>query len=100
MRLRFIRAFEYSILPENFFYDRVQRIAVEIMERYWAAKYPECVDTPCIQVYDLSRRGEIVISAGSVTPEVLYELSDKFEIPMFVESGRSLHFSKQDIESL
>lgn len=81
LKKRAEKLFEYSILGDNVYVDRIQRISITACEMYWAAKYPDCVETPNIRVYNLSIRGRLGIRAKNIG--LITRLSqDKFDIPI------------------
>jgi len=98
LRSRAIRLFEYSILEDNIYNDRVQHISVKACEMYWAAKYPYCVETPNIRVYNLSIRGRLGIRAKNIG--AITRLSeDKFDIPVYkFKPNEIMWFDKLVIE--
>ena len=65
---------------------------------YWAAKYPDCVETPTIQVYDLSIRGRLGIGAKNIG--AITRLSeDKFDIPVSkFKPNDIMWFNKKDMD--
>lgn len=80
LRSRAIRAFELSI-TEQYWYDyRAVALAVEAMERFWAAQYPDIVDVPEIEIYDISRRGSFRMSINN-NLYIFRNLQDAFDIP-------------------
>lgn len=84
-RRRAILAFEYSIRDDTWNNQRIVGLCVELMERYWAAKYPEIVDTPTIQVYDLRLRSGLWFDSNNLT--VVGNLSKRLELAGRGKSG-------------
>jgi len=98
LRSRAIRLFEYSILEDNIYNYRIQLISVKACEMYWAAKYPDCVETPNVRVYDLSIRGRLGIRSnniGAITRLTQY----KFDIPVsYFKPNEIMWFYKKDMD--
>lgn len=80
LRSRAVKAFELSI-TEQYWHDyRAVALSVEAMERFWAARYPDIVDVPKIEIYDISRRGAFKISINN-NLYIFRNLQDTFDIP-------------------
>lgn len=96
LRERAVKAFYYSIDGENILDYRITKIAVEIMERFWAARYPEIVDIPIVQVYDTTMRGDFFYRANN-NIGALTNLSQRFEMPI---TNGYMQFKKEHIQKL
>lgn len=93
MRNRCIKAFEYELAHSQFTPEsRLSRIVTEIIERYWAVRYPEVIETPQIQMYDLSLRGGFWLNTKSL--QVIHNLKQKSDF-----AGKGF-FTKDTIKAL
>lgn len=79
LKIRADMLYEYSIKDWNWNNNRICRLATTALEMYWAARYPECVETPNIQVYDPSIRGRLGLRLKNIGA-ITRLSSDKFDI--------------------